>query len=112
MANGLMANGKVPKVQRVIHRNRRTVQHERGERLLSFRRPRYAKFHTAIFVGLGRGSEIDLGQRNPFPALRRENPQRLAYDGIVLNFLLALITKHEYGSLPGLIAFIVAARVW
>src|SRR6267378_1573912 len=107
----LMANGKVPKVRRVIHRNRCTAQHERGERLLSFRRPRYAKFHTAIFVGLGRGSEIDLGQRNPLPALRREDPQRLAYDRIVLNLLLALITKHEHGSLPGLIAFLVARMV-
>ena len=83
-----------------------------GERLLPFRSPRYVKFHTAILVRLGRGSEIDLGQRNLFRALRREDPERLAYDRIILNLLLALITKHEYGSLPGLIAFIVAARVW
>ncbi len=37
-----------------------------------------------------------------------EDPERLAYDGIILNLLPALITKHEHGSLPGLIAFIVA----
>ncbi len=83
-----------------------------GERLLPFPSPRYVKFHTAILVRLGRGSEIDLGQRNLFRALRREGPECLAYDRIIVNLLPALITKHEYGSLPGLICFIAAGRVW
>ena len=82
-----------------------------GERLLPFRSPRYVKFHTAILVRLGRGSEIDLGQRNLFRALGREDPQRPAYDGIIKNLFPALITKHERGSLPGLIGFIAAGRV-
>jgi hypothetical protein len=106
-----MANGKVLRVRRVIQRNRCALQHERGERLLPFRSPRHAKFHTAIFVRLGRGSEIDLGQRDPFRALRREDPERLAYDRVIVNLLPALITKHEYGSLPGLICFIAAGTV-
>ena len=97
-------------MRRVIHRNCCAVQHTRGERLLPFGSSGHSKFHAAIFVRFRGGGEIEVGQRNFLRALRREDPERLAYYGVILHFFFALISKHEYRRRRGIVSFVVAGR--
>lgn len=52
---------------------------------------------TAIIVRLGRGSKVEVGEWNLLRPLAREVPQRLPHDGVVLDFLCALVAENQNG---------------
>ncbi len=53
------------------------------------------EIHAAIVVGFRGRRKIQIDQRNFLRVLRRETPQRSAYDGIILHFLLVLIAEYQ-----------------
>lgn len=69
--------------------------------LLAFVRTGQPEIHSPLVVGLGRGRQVQVRQRNLLRMLRSEVPQRLPYDGIVLYFQPALIAEHQHRGWSG-----------
>jgi len=59
------------------------------------------EINAALFIGTGSGWQVEVGERNLLRVLRREIPQRLAYDGVVLHVKMVLIAKNQHGSWRG-----------
>lgn len=68
--------------------------------LLPFRPTRQPEIYAALVIGFLRSGQIEIRERNLLCALRREIPQRLAYDGVVLYFFLVLIAENKHRSRP------------
>jgi len=51
--------------------------------------------YALVFIGLGGGLQVEIGERNFLGALGCEVPEGLADDGVVLYLLLVLIAEHE-----------------
>ena len=64
--------------------------------LLTLTRARHAEIDTALVVRLGRSRQVEVRERNLLRMLRREVPQNLAYDGVILHFLLVLIAENQH----------------
>lgn len=63
---------------------------------MPFMRTRQAEIHTALVVRLGRGWKVEIREGNLLRMLRSEVPQRPAYDGVILHFLLMLIVENQH----------------
>jgi hypothetical protein len=66
------------------------------EALLAFVGGRNTEGDSTIIVGLLRGGQVKVGQRNFLSATRSKIPQCPADDGIVLNFLLMLVAEYQH----------------
>ena len=66
----------------------------------------HAEIDTAFIVRLGRGWQVEFGQRNLLRMLRSEDPQSLAYDGVILHFLFVLIAENQHRGLRRLRGFL------
>src|SRR5258706_5990065 len=76
-----------------------------GRDLLPFTRARHAEIDTALVVRLGRSRQVEIRQRNLLRMLRSEDPQSLAYDGVILHFLFVLIAENQHRGLRRLCGF-------
>jgi len=65
--------------------------------LLAFARTRHAEIYAAVVVGFVGRIEIEVAERNLLRPLRREYPQRLAHDRVVLHFLFVLVAEDQDG---------------
>src|SRR5580704_9478405 len=59
------------------------------------------EIHAAILVDLGGRRDVQVRERNFLRALRRETEQRVAHDGVVLDFFLVLIAEDQRGGRRG-----------
>jgi len=66
--------------------------------LLAFRSIRQTEIDTAVLVGLRSRSNIEVAERYLFRVLRREVPQRLANNGVVVNLFFTLIAEDKNRS--------------
>lgn len=64
-------------------------------------RDRHMEINAALFIGISGGWQVEIGERNLLRMLRREIPERLAYDGVVLHFKMVLIAENQHRSWRG-----------
>ena len=55
-----------------------------------------AEIDAARVIHLGGCGQVEIGERNFFRMLRSEVPQCLSYDGVILDFLFALIAENQH----------------
>src|SRR5438552_10634235 len=65
------------------------------ETLLGFVASGNPEGHAPVIVGFRGCGQVEISQRNLFPVLGSEVPERLADYGVVLNFLLMLIAEDQ-----------------
>lgn len=63
--------------------------------LLTCLRAGHAEIYASRFVGFLSGVDINVRQRDFLGTLRREDPERLANDGVILHFLFPLIAENH-----------------
>ena len=59
------------------------------------------EINAALLIGTGSGWQVEVGERNLLRMLRREIPERLADDRVVLHFKVVLIVENQHGSRRG-----------
>ena len=66
-----------------------------SEMLLTWLRAGHAEIYASRVVGFLSGVDINLRQRDFLGTLRREDPERLANDGVILHVLFPLIAENQ-----------------
>lgn len=77
--------------------------------LLTGGRTRHVEIHAALVVFLSSGGNVEVRERNLLSVLRVEIKQGLANDGVIVHFLLVLISENQHRGRRGLVEFLVLA---
>lgn len=72
---------------------------------MPFIRAGQAEIDAALVVGFRCGRDVEVREWNFFGMLRRERPQRLADDSVILHFLPTLIAEYQHGGRSGFGSF-------